>query len=102
MRFDPQTGVIAAAKRLGFDEHFYGLGEKATRLDKRRGEFAMWNSDTYAYHEGTDPVYQSIPFYIGWQHGRPTGSSSTTAIGPTSISAPPRRNMPRSPPTAAR
>jgi alpha-glucosidase len=73
MRFDPQSGLIAAAKKLGFDEHFYGLGEKATRLDKRRGEFVMWNSDTFAYQEGTDPVYQSIPFYIGWQHGSAYG-----------------------------
>jgi alpha-glucosidase len=73
MRFDPQSGAIAAAKKLGFDEHFYGLGEKAARLDKRRGEFAMWNSDTFGYQEGTDPVYQSIPFYIGWQHGAAYG-----------------------------
>src|SRR5438128_187955 len=28
--FDPEAGTfIAAAKKLGFDEHFYGLGEKA-------------------------------------------------------------------------
>jgi alpha-glucosidase len=73
MRFDPQSGLIAAAKKLGFDEHFYGLGEKATRLDKRRGEFTMWNSDTFGYQEGTDPLYQSIPFYIGWQHGEAYG-----------------------------
>ena len=73
MRFDPQSGAIAAAKKLGFDEHFYGLGEKAARLDKRRGEFVMWNSDTFGYQEGTDPVYQSIPFYIGWQHGAAYG-----------------------------
>ena len=73
MRFDPQSGVVAAARKLGFDEHFYGLGEKAARLDKRRGEFAMWNSDTPAYGEGTDPIYQSIPFYIGWQHGAAYG-----------------------------
>ncbi len=73
MRFDPQSGVVADAKRLGFDEHFYGLGEKAARLDKRRGEFSMWNSDTFGYTEGTDPVYQSIPFYIGWQHGAAYG-----------------------------
>ena len=73
MRFDPQSGIVAAAKKLGFDEHFYGLGEKAARLDKRRGEFAMWNSDTYGYTEGTDPVYQSVPFYIGWQQGASYG-----------------------------
>jgi len=67
MMFDPHSGAVAAAKKLGFDEHFYGLGEKAARLDKRRGQFSMWNSDTPAYVEGTDPIYQSIPFYLGWQ-----------------------------------
>jgi alpha-glucosidase len=67
MMHDPSSGAVAAAKKLGFEEHFYGLGEKAARLDKRRGQFTMWNSDTPAYHEGTDPIYQSVPFYIGWQ-----------------------------------
>ena len=64
---------IAAAKTLGFDEHFYGLGEKAAHFDKRRGSFSMWNSDTPAYKEGTDPIYQDIPFYIGWQGGEAYG-----------------------------
>jgi alpha-glucosidase len=73
MRFDPNSGLVAAARKLGFEEHFYGLGEKAARLDKRRGEFTMWNSDTFGYQEGTDPVYQDIPFYIGWQHGAAYG-----------------------------
>jgi alpha-glucosidase len=67
MAFDPKTGTVTAAKRLGLDEHFYGLGEKAARLDKRRGDFVMWTSDMPAYVEGTDPLYQSIPFYLGWQ-----------------------------------
>ena len=70
---NPRTGRVAAAKRLGLDEHFYGLGEKAARLDKRRGEFVMWNSDTPAYTEGKDPIYQSIPFYLGWEDGRAYG-----------------------------
>jgi len=60
---------VAAAKKLGFDEHFYGLGEKAARLDKRRSSFVNWNSDTPGYTEGKDPIYQTIPFYIGLQHG---------------------------------
>ena len=66
--FDPKAGMfIAAAKKLGFDEHFYGLGEKAARLDKRRSFFVNWNSDTPGYTEGKDPIYQTIPFYIGLQ-----------------------------------
>ena len=68
--FDPKAGVfVAAAKKLGFDEHFYGLGEKAARLDKRRSSFINWNSDTPGYVEGKDPIYQTIPFYIGLQRG---------------------------------
>lgn len=69
MERDPVSGVVAAAKKLGFEEHFYGLGEKAARLDKRRGTFTMWNTDTPGYHEGTDPLYHDIPFYLGWQDG---------------------------------
>src|ERR1700730_16074781 len=35
MMFDPEAGsFVAASKKFGFDEHFYGLGEKAARLDK--------------------------------------------------------------------
>lgn len=71
--FDPKGTTVAAAKRLGFEEHFYGLGEKAARLDHRREQFTMWNSDTPGYKEGTDPIYQSIPFYIGWEQGAAYG-----------------------------
>jgi alpha-glucosidase len=68
--FDPKAGTfVAAAKKLGFDEHFYGLGEKASRLDKRRDSFVNWNSDTPGYNEGKDPIYQTIPFYIGLRRG---------------------------------
>ncbi|HKR01067.1 MAG TPA: glycoside hydrolase family 31 protein, partial [Pyrinomonadaceae bacterium] len=74
MMFDPKAGTfVTAAKKLGFDEHFYGLGEKAARLDKRRGFFTNWNSDTPAYTEGRDPIYQTIPFYIGLQRGTAYG-----------------------------
>ncbi|MEK6280991.1 MAG: TIM-barrel domain-containing protein [Acidobacteriota bacterium] len=70
MMFDPGAGTfVAASKKLGFDEHFYGLGEKAARLDKRRNSFINWNSDTPGYTEGKDPIYQTIPFYIGLQGG---------------------------------
>ena len=63
MMFDPKAGAfVAASKKLGFDEHFYGLGEKAARLDKRRSSFVNWNSDTPGYTEGKDPIYQTIPF----------------------------------------
>ena len=70
MLFDPEAGqFVAAARKVGFDEHFYGLGEKAARLDKRRSSFVNWNSDTPGYTEGKDPIYQTVPFYTGLQNG---------------------------------
>ncbi|HET6861817.1 MAG TPA: glycoside hydrolase family 31 protein [Pyrinomonadaceae bacterium] len=74
MMFDPAAGMfIVAAKKLGLNEHFYGLGEKAAKLDKRRGSFVNWNSDTPGYSEGKDPIYQTIPFFIGLERGRSYG-----------------------------
>lgn len=74
MVFDPNAGrFVAVSKKLGFDEHFYGLGEKAARLDKRRNSFINWNSDTPGYTEGKDPIYQTIPFYIGLRGGNAYG-----------------------------
>jgi alpha-glucosidase len=64
--FDPKSGpMVAATKDLGLEEHYYGFGEKSAKLDRRRKHFTMWNSDTPAYLPGKDPIYQSIPFYLG-------------------------------------
>jgi alpha-glucosidase len=74
MMFDPSAGTfVATARKVGFDEHFYGLGEKAARLDKRRNSFVNWNSDTPGYIEGKDPIYQTVPFYTGLQNGSAYG-----------------------------
>ncbi|MHB2017615.1 MAG: TIM-barrel domain-containing protein, partial [Candidatus Xenobia bacterium] len=76
LRFGPEGAPLAATLKLGLDDHFYGLGEKAARLDHRRGSYTMWNTDTPGYVEGTDPIYQSIPFYLcldAAQHGQACG-----------------------------
>jgi alpha-glucosidase len=52
-------------KTLMPGERFYGLGEKTGNLNKYRREWVMWNSDNPGYSDQTDPLYQSIPFYIG-------------------------------------
>jgi alpha-glucosidase len=46
------------------DEQYYGLGEKAGPLGKRGHSYVMWNTDPAAYNATTDPMYQSIPFFI--------------------------------------
>jgi alpha-glucosidase len=65
-------------KRLRDDEQIYGFGEKTGRLNKRGRQlggysYTMWNSDTYAYENDTDPIYVSIPFYIVLRNGRAHG-----------------------------
>lgn len=58
--------AVACSLRLVEDEHVYGLGEKAFGLDRRGRAYDMWNDDPNgAYPRGRDPIYLSIPFYIG-------------------------------------
>ena len=51
-------------KRMLGDEHFYGLGEKAHGLDKKGLHYEMWNTDNGDHDASSDPLYQSIPFFI--------------------------------------
>ncbi len=71
--FEQDGRATRELQDMGVEQHFYGLGEKAAHLDKRRQRFTMWNSDTPGWTEGADPLYQSIPFYIGLQDGRAYG-----------------------------
>lgn len=43
---------------------FYGLGDKAVDVDLRGRAYENWNTDSYAYKRGDDPLYRSIPFYL--------------------------------------
>lgn len=44
---------------------YFGLGDKAGPLDRRGGLYTLWNTDAYGYSAATDPLYKSIPFFIG-------------------------------------
>jgi len=56
-------------KSMPADEHYYGLGDKAGPLDRRGRAFAMWNSESYGWQGTSDPLYKSIPFFIGLRGG---------------------------------
>jgi alpha-glucosidase len=55
------------------DEHYYGLGEKSTPLDKRGRSYVMWNQDPAGFDASTDPLYQSVLFFLGLRQGRAYG-----------------------------
>ena len=61
------------AKAAPADAHYFGLGDKAAPLDRRGRTFTLWNSDTYGFQEGGDPLYKAIPFFIGFGGGRAFG-----------------------------
>jgi len=52
-------------KKLRDDEKFIGLGEKTGDLNRRGKGYVNWNTDSYDYGIDDDPLYLSIPFYIG-------------------------------------
>lgn len=56
---------VRCFKKLLDDEQFYGLGEKTGALDKRGNQYTMWNSDKPGYSDREDPLYVSVPFFIG-------------------------------------
>lgn len=59
------------------DTRFYGLGEKAGRLERTKRRFEMRNLDAMGYDaEHTDPLYKHIPFFIAKPklHNSPKGA----------------------------
>lgn len=64
---------IRCHKTLFNDELFYGLGEKTGNLQKRGSQYTMWNTDFPAYRNDIDPIYQSIPFFIGIRNHKAYG-----------------------------
>ncbi|HLL01495.1 MAG TPA: TIM-barrel domain-containing protein [Myxococcaceae bacterium] len=51
------------------DEAYLGFGEKVGPLDKRGLHLTFWNTDVMPHHPDTDPLYVSIPFFIGLRGG---------------------------------
>lgn len=50
-------------------ENYFGLGDKATHLNIKGKAFENWNTDQYLYVKDKDPLYKTIPFYIGLHQG---------------------------------
>ncbi|UVO50856.1 DUF5110 domain-containing protein [Sphingomonas sp. SUN019] len=52
-------------KAMPAAEHYFGLGDKTGALDRRGGSFTGWNTDQFGFSSSTDPLYKTIPFFIG-------------------------------------
>ncbi len=60
---------VTTYKRLQKGERFIGLGEKNGNLDRRGTAYTNWNTDKFAYPTDQDPLYMTIPFFMGIQSG---------------------------------
>ena len=68
---DPSFGTswigneVTTYKTLQKGERFIGLGEKTGNLDRAGNSYENWNTDNPRYGPQDDPLYVTIPFYIG-------------------------------------
>jgi len=60
-------------KEMPQDENFYGLGDKAGPMNRRNRAFTMWNTDEFGWQESSDPLYKTIPFFIGVRNTKAYG-----------------------------
>jgi alpha-glucosidase len=60
---------VATYKTLQQGERFVGLGEKTGNLDRRGSAYTNWNTDAFRYTGDADPLYATVPFYVGIHHG---------------------------------
>ncbi|MBF9254569.1 DUF4968 domain-containing protein [Pontibacter sp. 172403-2] len=60
---------VTTYKHMQEGERFIGLGEKTGPLDRRGNGYTNWNTDAYGYAVNQDPIYSTIPFYIGIHDG---------------------------------
>jgi len=56
-------------KKMPADENYYGLGDKAGPMNRRNRAFTNWNTDEFGWQESSDPLYKTIPFFIGLRKG---------------------------------
>lgn len=64
---------VYCTKKAYEDEVFFGCGDKASNLNLRGRRITNWNSDTYSYAFNQDPLYKTIPFYLGITGGEAYG-----------------------------
>ena len=67
-----QLGGFSVYKQMPEDEHYFGLGDKAGTFDRRNQAYTLWNTDI-GPQESVDPIYKSIPFFLGIRGTRSYG-----------------------------
>src|SRR5260370_24587818 len=67
-----QLGGFSVYKNMPTDEHYFGLGDKTGSFDRRNQAYTLGNT-AVDFQESVDPIYKSIPFFMGINGGRSYG-----------------------------
>ncbi|MDH3321508.1 MAG: glycoside hydrolase family 31 protein [Flavobacteriaceae bacterium] len=65
--------IVKMSKMTQDGESFYGLGDKPVHVNLRGKRFENWVTDSYAFGKDTDPIYKTIPFFMGLHHKKAYG-----------------------------
>ncbi|CAL2090360.1 alpha-glucosidase [Tenacibaculum sp. 190524A05c] len=65
--------IVKMSKAAPQGECYYGLGDKPMHLNLKGKRIENWATDQYAFGKDQDPLYKSVPFYIGMHEERSYG-----------------------------
>ncbi|TPN88860.1 glycoside hydrolase family 31 protein [Aquimarina algicola] len=65
--------IVKMSKSAPLGECYYGLGDKPMHLNLKGKRIENWATDQYAFGKDQDPLYKSVPFYIGMYEERAYG-----------------------------
>ncbi len=65
--------IVKMSKAAPQGECYYGLGDKPMHLNLKGKRVENWATDQYAYGKDQDPLYKSVPFYVGMHEERAYG-----------------------------
>lgn len=63
--FEFGGNIVKMSKKTQQKEAFYGMGDKPMHSNLRGKRVENWATDEYAFGKDKDPIYKSVPFYIG-------------------------------------
>ncbi|MDT0540883.1 glycoside hydrolase family 31 protein [Croceitalea sp. P059] len=63
--YDYGGNIVKMTKVTQSAESFYGMGDKASHTNLKGKRINNWVTDSYAYGKDQEPLYKSIPFYVG-------------------------------------
>ncbi|RZS93842.1 glycoside hydrolase family 31 protein [Aquimarina brevivitae] len=65
--------IVKMSKSAPQGECYYGLGDKPMHLNLKGKRVENWATDQYAFSKDQDPIYKSVPFYVGLHEERAYG-----------------------------